>query len=191
MSRRKSKKQLNRIIDEYAISSKIEDYFELPDNRESALDKEDDFYIIKLRPTLQLSKDAKIVKGIQRRLVLAIRNSMLCHRFARYDSSDTFVSVNALDDTAYSNLFNLKSLENTIDQTSCKTVRLFSERMNSGLYSFAANMDEKQARIYLHKAISQDKMFYYLEPFIESESDRDWLLLRLVDKIELAKQVHF
>ena len=191
MSRRKNKKQLNRIIEEYAISSKIDDYFELPNKREDSLDNEGDYYIIKMRPTLRLSKDEKIVKGIQKRLLFAIKNSVVCHKFARYDSSDTFVSVNALDDTAYSNLFNLKSLENTIDQTSCKTVRLFSERMNSGLYSFAANMDEKQARIYLHKAISQDKMFYYLEPFIESESDRDWLLLRLVDKIELAKQVHF
>lgn len=67
----------------------------------------------------------------------------------------------------------------------------FFRKNEQRIVFFAANMDEKQARIYLHKAISQDKMFYYLEPFIESESDRDWLLLRLVDKIELAKQVHF
>ena len=38
MSRRKNKKQLNRIIEEYAISSKIDDYFELPNKREDSLD---------------------------------------------------------------------------------------------------------------------------------------------------------
>lgn len=186
-----NKKKLNQVFDEYMISSRIGNYFELPESIGAALDNEDDFYIIKLRPALQLSKDAKIVRGIQQRIMLAIKNSIVCHRFAGYDSRDTFISVNAMDDTACSNISNMGSLENRIDQTSCKTVRLFSERMNSGLYSFAANMGENQARIYLHRAISGDKMFYYLEPFIESESDRDWLLLRLFDKIELATQVHF
>ena len=39
-------KHLN-LISNYVISSRIEDYFELPDSRETAIDKEGDFYIIK------------------------------------------------------------------------------------------------------------------------------------------------
>jgi hypothetical protein len=191
MSRRKKKKQLNQIIEEYVISSKIENYFQLPNKMEEAIDTDRDYYTITMRSTLLLSKDEKIVKGIQKRLMLAIRNSIVCHRFASFDSNDTFVSVNSLDGIAYSNLFNLKSLENAIGKTTYKAVRIFSGRMNSGFYSFAARMDEKQARIYMHKDTPEHNMFYYLGPFIESESDRDWLLIKIVDKIELAKQVHF
>ena len=50
-----NKKQITKIVGEYVFSSRIEDYFEIPDSRETAIDKEGDFYIIKLRPTLLLS----------------------------------------------------------------------------------------------------------------------------------------
>ena len=183
-------KQLN-LISNYVISSRIEDYFELPDNRESAIDKEDDFYIIKLRSTLQLSKDAKIVKGIQRRLMLAIKNSIADFKFSRYASGDTFVSVNTLDDRGRTGLLTLNSLESMIDKTSSKTVSIFLGTMNNGYSPFSARMDEKQARIYMHKDMNEMEMFYFPEPFIASESDREWLLARVIDKIELAKQVHF
>ena len=33
-------------------------------------------------------------------------------------------------------------------------------------------MDEKQARIYMHKDLTEMAMFYLPEPFIASESDR-------------------
>ncbi len=183
-------KQLN-LISNYVISSRIEDYFELPDNRESAIDKEDDFYIIKLRPTLLLSKDAKIVKGIQRRLMLAIKNSIADFKFARYASDDTFVSVNTLDDRGHTGILSINSLESMIDKTSCKAVSIFSGIMNNGYSPFSARMDEKQARIYMHKDMNEMAMFYSPEPLIASESDREWILARIVSEIDLAKQVHF
>lgn len=183
-------KQLN-LISNYVISSRIEDYFELPDNRESAIEKEDDFYIIKLRPTLLLSEDAKIAKGIQRRLVLAIENSISDGKFARYEPGDTFVSVNAIDERGHSYMRNLSSLESMADKTSCKTVSIFSGKINNGCSAFTARMDEKQARIYMHKDLTEMAMFYLPEPFIASESDREWLLARILRKMDLAMQVHF
>ena len=82
-----------------------------------------------MRPTLLLLKDAKIAKGIQRRLVLAIENSISDGKFARYEPGDTFVSVNAIDERGHSYMRNLSSLESMADKTSCKTVSIFQEKL--------------------------------------------------------------
>jgi len=191
MSRRK-RKNISHLIEDYLISRKIHDYYGLPSNASNQLlDTERDYFAVNMQATIALWKDKKIIKGIQKRLINAARNSFRGHCFAGYDLKDTIVSVNQNSERYSANIFNIKSLEHHLDSTSCSAVRIFSGRLENGCYRLAANLDEKGAILYVHKNALYLAAFDMLGAFIPSESDREWLVDEMQRIVEYQAEVHF
>lgn len=192
MSWRKKKKKINQLIDEYFLSSKIHDYYEmLHEPIEKIIDTEDDYFVVRMKATLILHNDGKVATGIQKRLVSAARNSFTGRCFTGYDMKDTFVSVNQSSEEYSSNIFNLKNLEQHLDSTSCRIVKLFSGRMPNGYYKIAANFEENKADVYVHKSALYLPAFEMLGAFIKEESDREWLVDYMQRIADYQAEVHF
>lgn len=192
MSRRRKRKNISVIIDEYILSNKIHDYYELPAGiiRER-VETEDDYFLVKMNATPALKKDAKSINGIQQRIIKAVRNSIIGHCFAGYDMKDTVVSINQSSDKYSANIFNIKSLEQHLDSTSCSAVRIFSGRMANGYYKLAATLKEKGAVVYVHKSALYLAAFDMLGAFIPSESNREGLVDEMQRRADDMAKVHF
>lgn len=185
-------KSIDLPIEENLLSSKIHDYYELPPYApEQILDAEKYYFAVKMQATLALGKDGKNVKGIQGRIVSAVRNSITGHCFAGYDLNDTFVSINMVSDKYSANIFNLRSLEQHIDKTACGAVRIFSGRLDNGGYKLAAKLEEKSAVLYVHKSALYQPAFEILAPFIKSECDIEWLVDEMQRIADYQAEVHF
>ncbi|MDD4878528.1 MAG: hypothetical protein PHO02_05835 [Candidatus Nanoarchaeia archaeon] len=192
MSRRRKSKSLNNIIEDYFISSRIYDYYKLPaESHDKIFEEDGDYFAVKLEATLTFWKDREIVRGIQKRIMLALRNSFTEKCFAGYDLKDTSVSINQISPEYSSRLFSLKSLEAHIDNTACSHVKLFSGTMQNGYSQLAARLEEKEAVVYLHKSQIYLSAFEMLAPFVKEESDREWLVYYMQRFLEEKPELHF
>ncbi|MFH1064987.1 MAG: hypothetical protein V1734_00590 [Nanoarchaeota archaeon] len=188
----KEKKNTNLILEDYILSSRIHDCYELPHMViEKILDTEGDYFAVRMQATPAFLKQGKVVKGIQRRIISAVKNSVLGHCFTGYDMKDTIVSINQSSDKYSANLFNVRCLEQHLDNTSGSAVRIFSGKMPNGYCKLAARLEEKAAVVYVHKSALYLAAFDMLEAFIPSESDRGWLVDEMQRIAEYQAEVHF
>lgn len=192
MSRRRKGSSLNNIIEDYILSSKIHDYYELPcKSQEEIIEEEGDYFAVKMQASKALFNDEKIIKGIQKRIMSAVRNSFKERCFQGYDMADTFVSVSSALQGCSVAIFRLKKLESMLDTTSSKDIRIFSGTMPNGYSRLAARMDEKGAVVYVHNSLMYLAAFEMLGVFIKGESDREWLLDYLQNIMNENPKPHF
>ncbi|MDI6738134.1 MAG: hypothetical protein QME12_06505 [Nanoarchaeota archaeon] len=192
MSRRRKHKSIANIIEGYILSSKIHDYYELPcKSQEEIIEEEGDYFAVRMQASQALSRDEKIIKGIQKRIVTAVRNSFLGHCFAGYGINDTAVSVSAALQSHSASIFNLRSLDSLLDNTSSKDVRIFSSTMPNGYSRIAARLEEKGAVVYVHKSLLYLSALHMLQPFVKVEGDREWLVDYMQKIADEKAELHF
>lgn len=192
MPRQRKGNSLNIIIDEYLLSRKLHEYYELPlKSQEEIIKEEGDYFAVKMPASLALSKNEKIEKGIQRRILTAVRNSFRANCFQGYDMVDTVVSVSNISQDYSAKIFRFKKLEALLDTTASRDVRIFSSTMPNGYSRIAARLDEKGAVVYVHKSLLYLSAFNMLEPFVKDEGDRDWLVSYMQRIIDEKPEIHF
>lgn len=146
----------------------ISDYFSLP--KPVVLTRDDDYLVLTMPSTSQLSRDASKLLGLQARLFQATFNSYDRGDFQDFPV-DTTVKVGSYGQDSVL-ISQIRGFKPSLDKNLYRMVKICAGTASAGRSAFIAEMREKNAMLYFNKQMSLDIVRAMLKPFVLDEDLR-------------------